>query len=421
MLDFTRSVCFSLLFLTLACTNVFADWPDGDANRSADDLALVRRAKDTLLGNVVTADAWKPYRGIEPSPTKYKGIWNWDAAFHAMAVSHWDAQLARDQVRILFDHQLENGALPDLIYQSGKLQTASTKPPVMAWAVAIVDHRVPDDAFVNEIYPKLLKMTDFFMSERGGKRDGLFYYAGSDVGWDSGWDTSIRWDNGYRKPKDPDHRLWAIDLNCYMVMHYRALAYLAGRSNRADEQKHWSEEADALAKRINENLWDEQLGYFVDRDRQTKVAGTALTPAAFMPLFIHIADDARTERMAKLAADPKKFYPGMPTAAYDSAGFKAKDYWRGPAWLNTTYFAAKGLRDYGQTKLAEDLRSTLLGWVRKDPSTIWEYYDSTDGAGGGAKTFGWSAAFAIAFVEDWDNDNLTWLFPKIAEKTDAAK
>jgi hypothetical protein len=52
----------------------------------------------------------------------------------------------------------------------------------------------------------------------------------------------------------------------------------------------------------------------------------------------------------------------------------------------------------------------LLSNIARDRSTMWEYYDSRNGAGAGAKGFGWSAAFTIAFLLDWNNDNLTWLF-----------
>jgi putative isomerase len=127
-----------------------------------------------------------------------------------------------------------------------------------------------------------------------------------------------------------------------------------------------------------------------------------------MPLFLHIASAKRAARMARIAADPQKFYPGIPTAAYDTPGYLSHGYWRGPAWLNTSFFALKGLHDYGFTDLATTMRCTLLGWVARDPSTIWEYYDSRNGNGGGARGFGWSSAFTIAFILDWDNDHLTW-------------
>lgn len=165
-----------------------------------------------------------------------------------------------------------------------------------------------------------------------------------------------------------------------------------------------------LAARINDKLWDDKIGFYVDRDRITGKAGPALSPAGFMPLFIHIVNRERAARMEKLAADPTKFFPGMPTAAYDTPGFESHGYWRGSTWLNTSYFALKGLEQYGYSKTAEAMRAELLENVARDRSTIWEYYDSRNGTGAGAKGFGWSAAFVITFILDWNNDNLTWLF-----------
>jgi glucosidase len=288
--------------------------------------------------------------------------------------------------------------------------TTFTKPPVMAWAVAVVDRRSSDTQFLQEIYPKLIKLGDFWLNERGGAADGLFYYAGTDTGDDSGWDDSIRWDDGYRYSKSNDHRLWAIDLNCYMVAHYRAMAYIAQRLGLAQDRDKWTRMADDLAARINAKLWDDKLGFYVDRDRKSGKNGPALSPAGFMPLLVQIASAKQADRAAKFASDPAKFFPGMPTAAYDTPGYVSDGYWRGAAWVNTSYFALQGLREYGYLELAEKMRSNLLGWISADPASLREYYDSKSGSGAGAKGFGWSATFTIAFILDWKNDNLTWPF-----------
>ncbi len=383
------------------------------------DSNILQQAQSTLLDNIVTDSAWKPYRGIEPSLAVYRGIWNLDAAFHAVGVSQWDGSLAREQIDIIFNRQLKNGMLPDVIWEHGGENVDNTKPPVMAWAVAVVDHRSPDMTFLRRIYPRLTNLGGFWLKRRGGERDGLFYYAGSNVGWDAGWDDSIRWDNGYRMFKSDDHRLWAVDLNCYMYMHYCAMAYFAERLGLARDKEMWLEKAAMLAKLINDKLWDEQTGFYVDRDRVSGQCGPALSPAGFMPLFVHIAPRERAARCAKAASDPKKFYPGMPSAAYDTIGFDAVQMWRGPAWLNTSFFALKGLQSYGYTELAETMRSIMLGWVSRDPSSIREYYNSKTGDGLGAPKYGWSAVFAISFILDWHNDNLTWLFPR--EDTNARK
>src|ERR1035437_10856990 len=88
-----------------------------------------------------------------PSLGTYRGIWNWDSAFHAVGISHWDPELAREQFKILFGKQLPNGALPDVIWEKGGMVTTFTKPPVMAWAGAVVDRRSPEIQFLQEIYP----------------------------------------------------------------------------------------------------------------------------------------------------------------------------------------------------------------------------------------------------------------------------
>jgi putative isomerase len=385
-----------------------ADWLKRVSSKvSPEGARLLQRAQETLLGNIVVCDGWKPYRGIMPSLGTYRGVWNWDSAFHAVALSHWDPAFAREQFDILFDKQLPNGMLPDVIWENGTIVTDFTKPPVMAWAVAVVDRRAPDIDHLRRLYPKLVKLGEFWRKERGGEKDGLFFYAGTHAGNESGWDNSIRWDGGYQKSLSDDQRVWAIDLNCYMVSHYRALAFIADRLDLPDDQKRWHIEADSLAKRINERLWDDERGSYVDVDRQSGKPRPVLSPACFMPLFVRIAPPERAVKMAKLAADPRKFHPGMPTAAYDTPGFSETEMWRGPAWLNTSFFALKGLKDYGHAKLAGEMRTTLLGWVAKDTSSIREYYQPRTGEGLAAKGFGWSAAFTIAFLLDWENDNLT--------------
>ena len=407
----TGSCLLALAFSAVTANPENAWLSNVSAKLPAEEAALVRRAQAALLGNVVVAKPWAPRRGIVPSTGTYHGVWNWDAAFHAVGVSHWDATLAREQVEIILSGQQPNGMLPDVLFEGGRVVVTVTKPPVMAWAAAIIDRRDPRDAWLREVYPRLVKNTEFWLAQRGGRKDGLFFFAGKDAGFEC-CDDSIRLDNGYRFSKTDSHRLWPPDLNSYMVTHYRALAYMAGRLTLPDEQKKWIKVADALAKRINERLWDDQLGFYVDRDRVTGKDGPALSPAGFVPLFVHIAPPDRAARVAKLAADPLKFFPGMPSVAYDTHGYTSNGYWRGPTWLNWSYFAIKGLKDYGCHELASSMRRTQLEWVAKNGS-ICEYYDSRTGAGLGARNFGWSSTFTLAFILDWNNDNLTWFFPPV--------
>jgi len=64
-------------------------------------------------------------------------------------------------------------------------------------------------------------------------------------------------------------------------------------------------------------LFDPKAGAYLDRRRVTGQFSKVLSPASFVPLFAGIADTSRASAMAKLAADPTKLFPGMPTVAYD--------------------------------------------------------------------------------------------------------
>jgi glycogen debranching enzyme len=193
-----------------------------------------------------------------------------------------------------------------------------------------------------------------------------------------------------------------VDLNGYMVLLYRAMAYFAGRLNNPEEGAVYDALAAGLSERINTTLFDPGSGCYLDRDRVTHAFSPVQSPACFIPLFIQTAPAAQAQSLAAIAADSAKFFPGMPTVAYDDPQFASASYWRGPCWLNTAYFAAKGLKLAGFENTANTIRETILSWCAANPDALYEYYDAISGKGLGARQFGWSAAFVIAFILDWE-------------------
>jgi putative isomerase len=371
----------------------------------ARDSRLVRRAFATLEGNQVADPGapWAPYRAIYPSHSTYPGVWNWDAAFHAMAVARWDIELARDQMRILFGFQLDSGQYPDVIHSSGDVLATIGKPPVLATACAQLDRMDPDDEFANLAYDSLAANLGFWLRERGGERDGLCYYDSSspdaarrvvEAKWESGWDNSVRWDETITG-------LWPVDLNCFLILSFREMRHLAHRVGRPEEISRWTSLARSFARAVNERMWSERQGAYADVFRHDSSHSTALSPAAFMPLYAGIAESARTSRLARLAASREHFFPGMPTIAYSHPSYDSADFWRGPTWLNTTYFALLGLHRSGHAAVADTMRTRILDWCDKNDESIFEYYDSRSGQGLGARQFGWSAAFILALILDF--------------------
>ena len=62
------------------------------------------------------------------------------------------------------------------------------------------------------------------------------------------------------------------------------------------------------------------------------------------------------DQALRLLTDPAKFstYIPFPTAAADNPKCSPDGYWRGPIWLDQTYQAIRGLRNYGYGDLADE-------------------------------------------------------------------
>ncbi len=366
------------------------------------DFRVVKKATEILMGNINYDETrpWYPYRCIQPSVEGcYNGIWNWDSAFHAIGVSHWDNNLAKEQILGFIQYQCPNGMYIDFIGADKRYNECSSKPPLFAWAAAKIYEKDKDKEFARKVYRSLVKNEEFWTRFRMYK--GLFHYDANtnivpfdqydiNVCWESGWDNSVRWDK-------PCSDYWAIDLNCFMVMTYRGLAVLAEALDEVYDQKIWETKEQILTDNINKYLWNEEKEYYADCVRFNGQISETLSPASLMPLYIEIAAKDRAEAMLKLAADPKKLYPGMPTATYDDEQF-SQDFWRGNTWLNVAYFAAKGLKNYGFDEVAEGIKETILTWIDRDGEYIHENYNSVTGEGLYRKKFSWSSVFVIEFV-----------------------
>jgi len=365
------------------------------------DYELLELAYDILEENTLYDPKypWGDYRIISPWNNSYAGLWNWDTAFHAMAVSRYDTDLAKSCIEGFLQFQKENGLFPDVMYASGEIVDDISKPPVMPWAAMITYERCGDKEFLRRCYDRFVKNEAFLMRER--YHDGLFFYSSQQdvekdfylhARWESGWDNSPRWDR-------PIVNYWTIDLNCFMVMMYRALSQMAQVLGEGQETADmWAGKANEVARLIEERMFNEEEGFYADVDKYTGEPSKVLTPAAFMPLYIGIATKERAEKMSLHAADEKKLYPGMPTVSYDDPTY-SRDYWRGPTWLNVAYFAIKGLRDYGYAKLADEMTEFLLSVVYKNREIgIYENYDTKAQEGLFCQRFSWSCAFVIEFI-----------------------
>ncbi|MBT6440050.1 MAG: trehalase, partial [Flavobacteriales bacterium] len=165
---------------------------------------LVAKTILTLQNNTRIGAGELKHRGIFPS-YHYKwflGFWAWDSWKHAAAVTHYNPELAKDQIRAIYDFQLDNGFIVDCIYRDTTIEKhnyRNTKPPLSAWAVWNIYKHDGDIDFVREMYPKIVKQHHWWYKFRDYDKDGVCEYGSSDVTlvaakWESGMDNAVRFD-----------------------------------------------------------------------------------------------------------------------------------------------------------------------------------------------------------------------------------
>lgn len=149
-----------------------------------------------------------------------------------------------------------------------------------------------------------------------------------------------------------------------------------------------------------ELLWDAYSGQYYSRNFVTHKLLKVPSISTLLPLYGGHVTKERAEQLVKLLQDKKQYATKFPIASVpvNSSWFKAHGYWQGPAWLNTNWLIIDGLKRYGYTELAEQIKQSSLEMVAKHGS--YEYFSPIDGSPAGAKDFSWTAALAIDLINN---------------------
>lgn len=326
-----------------------------------------------------------------PSKVHYVGAWQWDNAFHALAYRHTDPQLAQDQIRLMLDHQLPNGMIPDAIYDEAAItqldipiSAAVTKPPVTGWAAMKIFERDEDLTFLRDVYEPLVRWTSWWFGLNDDDSDGIAQYSHP---FSSGLDDSPLWD--YGMPVE------APDLNTYLQVQMAALGEMARLLGLPSEAAMWARKAQSLAERMVAHFWDGRAGLFQFQHRHRRIP--VRTPFSLLPLWTGELPEPIVRRVLERLQEPALWgaHP-LATVARDDPHYDPNQMWRGPVWINVNYFFVEALARVGRPDLARTLAEETLELVLAHDD-IYEYYNPDTGAPPpkAAPIFGWSAALFI--------------------------
>ncbi len=297
----------------------------------------------------------------KPGPRQYPHQWNWDAAFIALGLSHFDLPRALDEIRALLRGRWRDGMLPHVVYHTGPSDyfpdpdfwqiansprapdvatSGITQPPILATVVRRIHARAAILEFVREVFPALLRWHRWLHGARDadGSRLACIIHP-----WESGTDDSPRWLNALaritptdlpafrrkdtahvpaaERPHDTDYERFVHLIDVFRRHRYDPPALLANSPflvqdvlfnailYRADEDLRAlaieigepAEEMDNWLTRMREGFqarfWDEPRGLYFDHDLRADAPIAVNTASTFMPLYAGLASAPQARRL----------------------------------------------------------------------------------------------------------------------------
>jgi putative isomerase len=352
-----------------------------------------------MRAGLISTRFYTTREAMTPSKTHYVGVWQWDAYFHALAYRHIEMPLAKDQIRIVLDHQRDDGLIPDAVHDEGTvthltfpIEADVTKPPLVAWAAWKLYEMDGDREFMDEIYEPVVRSDNWWFSKNDVDHNGLCEYQHP---YSSGLDDSPLWDEGM--PVE------SPDLNTYLCLQEEALGRMAGVIGAPEEARRWEQRAQGVADRMLAQMWDPAAGLFWACQAPARKRIAVRTPFSLFPLLTGRLPAEVNQRLVAHLTDEREFWPRypVPTVALDDPKYDSLTMWRGPTWVNVNYLLIEGLQRAGFGPLSSELRRRTLDMMLGDKD-IYEYYqpETGDGPPRAASTFGWSSALFIEMAID---------------------
>lgn len=369
------------------------------------------KAVVTLISNWRTHRGGLLHEGIVPSHAAYYfvGFWAWDTWRFSAALAKFDPGLAKDNIRAMFDYQQPDGMIIDCIYTDPAENNArDSKPPLVSWAIDEIFTHANDTAFISEMYPQLMAYYKWWYNKRDHNRNGMCEYGSTDgtleaAAWESGMDNAIRFDDAKMLKNNGAEDAWSmdqesVDLNAYLALECKLLKKFASILGVTFDGPDYSSQ-------VADYFFDKEKGFFFDR--RLKDGSFIQEPGceAYTPLWTEVATADQVKAMLPLLTDTAKFstYIPFPTVAADNPKYNPRGYWRGPIWLDQTYFAIRGLRNYGYNKMADEYTLQVFDRLQglKEGAPIHENYGTHTGELLKAPHFSWSSSHLLMLYDDY--------------------
>jgi len=344
----------------------------------------------------------------------YGEFYDWDLYFENIYMSYFGiSRYCRNNLEAFLEQQVGNGFIARTLV---KPRWRHHFKPFLAQIAVLGSRQFGNWRWIEgKNYSRLRKYLDHW-----------FWFCDFDKNGLAVWDSSDHsgMDNQWRRAGDL-HSMTSegVDLNCYLHRELRAMAIISRQIGKDEQAGEFESHADRLAKLINDVMWDQQDGFYYDRNERTGLLIKAKSISGFTPLWTGIASQKQADRLIdEHLTNPDEFWTNFPVASWSKS---EADYyqqrrgnectWMGATWIPTNYMITHALPRYGRDKLAKELAYRTFDLVIGEEDTR-EYYNGENGSGQGLNPFwGWSALGYILPLEmelgydptDLENTNIT--------------
>lgn len=372
----------------------------------------------TLINNWRSKAGQIFHQGIIPSYSAnyFQGFWAWDSWKHAVAIAPFEGELAKDQIRAMYDYQDKEGMIVDCFFRDLSIEginRRNTKAPLSGWSIYKVYEITKDIDFLKEMYPKLVKYHEWWYKNRDNDNNGICEYGSTDgtriaAAWESGMDNAVRFDNAVIiKNHDGAYSLnqESVDLNSYLYQEKIYLEKIANELGYTDDAKKYEQQAKMLKEKVCSLMYCPDDGFFYDIELKTHRKIRIQGAEGWAPLYNHLATNEQASKVVESIMDTAKFNTPLPFPTLSAARKEfnpQKGYWRGPVWLDQAYFAIVGMYNYGFREEAVQMAKKLIDnaeGLSNSQAPIRENYHPISKQGLNAYNFSWSAAHILMLFE----------------------
>lgn len=239
------------------------------------------------------------------------------------------------------------------------------------------------------------------------------FYQHNRTACESGWDFSSRW---LSDPKcvETNHAadIIPVDLNCLLYFLEAFLAKIYNEKGDLESSKQFKLLAENRKKAIRKIHWNDKNQFFMDYDWKQQRSTPAMTLAGVYPLYFRIATPEQASHVHEHLGKSFLRSGGLVTTL-EATG----EQWDWPnGWAPLQWISYQGLKNYGFTKLADEVRQrwlTLNDRVYKATGKMTEKYNVVDNdiCGGGnyplQDGFGWTNGVYLRLLNSDQHNDLT--------------